>query len=371
VTGPVERRLPLRLSSDELELQQVLRGFLSSVVPPPTPEAASWATLDPEGKVWQRMADELGLQSLAVPEDLEGQGFGMTELATVFLELGRVTCAAPLFGSVALAGRLLTHLPAGDDRDRVLSGIADGSLKATVALEGDFTADASTVNGRASAVVDAPYADVVLVPVGADVLYVEVGADGVEIHAQDGLDLARALGVVTLENAAATVLARNCADAVARSTAEATLLLAAELTGVAQAALHEAVAYSKIRSQFDRPIGSFQSLKHRMADMLVATEGAWSTSRHAALLCDAEDPAPSLEEVERAAGIAKAAASTAATFVTGENIQIHGGMGFTWEHPAHLRFRRARSAAVLLGSPSQHRARVAAALTSGDTHGRA
>ncbi|MDT4941334.1 MAG: hypothetical protein QOJ34_1423, partial [Pseudonocardiales bacterium] len=175
-------------------------------------------------------------------------------------------------------------------------------------------------------------------------------------------DLTRALGDVVLDGAPATVLARDAGPRAARARAAATALLAAELTGVAEAALDEAVHYSKIRTQFGRPIGSFQSLKHRMADMLIATQGAWSTSRHAALLCDATDPVPSLDELAIAVGTAKAAASEAAKFATAENIQIHGGIGFTWEHPAHLRFRRAHSASVLLGAPNDHRTHVAAIL---------
>ncbi len=369
-TVRTERRLALRLTEDELELRAVVRSFLRDVVPAPTATATSWDALDPEGKVWKRMADELGLQGLAVPEELGGQGFGVTELAIVFHELGRTTCAAPLLGNVALAGRLLTLLPMGDERDRLLAGLADGSLRAAVVTEG-FRRDGDAVSGRATAVPDAPGADVLLVCVDGDVLAVEAGAAGLQVTLQDGMDLARSLGAVVAEGATATVVATDAAAVVERAVVEATVLLSAELTGVAEAALEEAVAYAKIRMQFGRAIGSFQALKHRMADMLVATEGAWSTTRHAAVLCDATDPEPDADELLRASGVAKAAASTAATFVTGENIQVHGGMGFTWEHPSHLRFRRARSASVLLGSPTWHRARVAAALTSGDDHGHA
>jgi alkylation response protein AidB-like acyl-CoA dehydrogenase len=367
VTRVEERRLPLRLSNDEQQLQKVVRDFLTSVVPPPSGANAAWADLDPDGRFWRRLTNELGLQGLAVPDELGGQGFGLAELAVVFHELGRVTCAAPLFGSMALAGRLLAHLPGGVERDRVLTGIADGSLRASAVVDAEVAVEAGTLTGTATAVIDAPVADVLIVVAGTAVYSVAAAAPGVRIDRQDGLDLTRELGRVELREGHATLLAADAADAIQRGRAEATVLLSAELTGVAEAALAEAVGYSKIRTQFGRQIGSFQSLKHRMADILVATEGAWSTSRHAALLGDATGPSASADELALAAGVAKAAASTAATFATGENIQIHGGIGFTWEHPAHLRFRRARSGSVLLGSPAAHRVRVAAALTRGSS----
>ncbi|MDT4916918.1 MAG: hypothetical protein QOI15_2399 [Pseudonocardiales bacterium] len=356
------RRLALRLSSDEEQLRKIVREFVGSVLPAPTGDRASWSAIDPDGRLWRRIGAELGLQGLGTPEEFGGQGFGVAALAIVFHELGRAVCAAPLLGTVALAGRLLVELPAGEDRDRLLAGIAAGSLRATAIHDGGFKATEGTLTGSAAAVVDAPVADVLLVVCGDAVYAVEAKSAGVTVRHQDGVDLTRALGEVVLDSAPALVLARDAGEAVARGRAAATALLAAELTGVAEAALDEAVGYSTIRTQFGRPIGSFQSLKHRMADILVATQGAWSTCRHAALLCDATDPVPSLAELDLAVGTAKAAASSAATFATAENIQIHGGIGFTWEHSAHLRFRRARSASVLLGAPNGHRARVAAIL---------
>jgi alkylation response protein AidB-like acyl-CoA dehydrogenase len=354
----LDRRLPLRLTSDEEQLRKIVREFVGSVLPAPSGTKSSWADLDPEGRLWRRIGAELGLQGLGTPEEYGGQGFGVAALAICFHELGRATCPAPLFGTVALAGRLLVELPAGADRDRLLAGIAAGSLRATVTHGGRFDVADGRLTGSVNAVVDAPVADALLVVVGDDVHCVDATAEGVTVRAVEGIDLTRPLGEVRLDSAPATLLAPAAAEAVARGRAAATALLAAELTGVAEAALDEAVQYSTIRTQFGRQIGSFQSLKHRMADILVATQGAWSTSRHAALLFDAEDAA-SIAELELAVGAAKAAASTAATFATAENIQIHGGIGFTWEHSAHLRYRRAHSGSVLLGSPNEHRARVA------------
>jgi alkylation response protein AidB-like acyl-CoA dehydrogenase len=354
----LDRRLPLLLTNDEEQLRKVVREFVGSVLPAPSGAEPSWAELDPDGRRWRRIGAELGLQGLGTPEEFGGQGFGVAALAIVFHELGRATCPAPLFGTVALAGRLLLELPPGAERDRLLAGIAGGSLRATVIDDGVEAADDGRLTGSANAVVDAPVADVLLVVVGDDVHCVDATAEGVTVRAVDGIDLTRPLGEVRLDSAPATLLASAAAEAVARGRAAATALLAAELTGVAEAALDEAVHYSTIRTQFGRQIGSFQSLKHRMADILVATQGAWSLSRHGALLCDDEDTV-STAELELAVGAAKAAASTAAIFATAENIQIHGGIGFTWEHPAHLRYRRAHSGSVLLGSPNQHRARAA------------
>jgi alkylation response protein AidB-like acyl-CoA dehydrogenase len=369
VTAATERRLPLTLTADEQQLQKVIRDFVTDVVPQPSGSATAWAALDPDGRIWRRMSGELGLQGLAVAEELGGQGFGVAHLAIAFHELGRAICAAPLLSTAALAGRLLTNLPASEERDRILRGIADGSLRVAVVLDSDFQTAGSALTGAASAVIEAGSADLLLVVTDDAVHSVEISARGVTVTPQDGMDLTRDLADVRLDGAAATTLAAAAGPAIGRGMAEATVLLSAELVGVAEAALEEAVEYSRIRIQFGRQIGSFQSLKHRMADMLVATEGAWSTCRHAALLCDATDPVASPAELRLAASVAKAAASTAATFATAENVHIHGGIGFTWEHSAHLRFRRARSAAVLLGSPAQHRSGIAAVLTGGPTDG--
>ncbi|MGY1815325.1 acyl-CoA dehydrogenase family protein [Blastococcus sp. SYSU D00820] len=366
---PRERRLPLRLTDDQQQLQTVVRDFLARVVPAPTGDRPSWADLDPTGSTWRRLCAELALPGIAVAEELGGQGFGVAELAIVFEELGRVTCPAPLFGSLAVAGRVLAQLPAGDERDRVLSGIAEGSLRATVVTGAALSADGDRVTGTATAVVDAVGADLLVLDVDGDVVTVDAAAAGVTVTAMDGLDLTRPLARVVLDAAPATPVAAGARAAVDRGLAEATVVLAAELSGVAAAALAEAVDYARLRTQFGRPIGSFQALKHRMADVLVAAEGAWSSTRYAALLCDQPDAGP--DELTLAVGVAKSAASTAAVFATAEDIQVHGGIGFTWEHPAHLRFRRARSAAALLGLPADHRRRTAAVLTGEGTRGAA
>jgi alkylation response protein AidB-like acyl-CoA dehydrogenase len=369
VTAATERRLPLTLTADEQQLQKVIRDFVTDVVPQPSGSATAWAALDPDGRIWRRMSGELGLQGLAVAEELGGQGFGVAQLAIAFHELGRVICAAPLLSTAALAGRLLANLPASEARDSILRGIVDGSLRVAVVPDSDFQTAGSALTGAAAAVIDASTADLLLVITDDAVHSVEISASGVTVTPQEGMDLTRDLAGVRLDGAAATTLAAAAGPAINRATAEATVLLSAELVGVAEAALGEAVEYAKIRTQFGRQIGSFQSLKHRMADMLVATEGAWSTCRHAALLCDATDPVAAPAELRLAVSVAKAAASTAATFATAENVHIHGGIGFTWEHSAHLRFRRARSAAILLGSPAEHRSGIAAVLTGRATDG--
>jgi alkylation response protein AidB-like acyl-CoA dehydrogenase len=364
VTISAERRLPLTLTGDEAQLQKVIRDFVTDVVPQPSGSKTSWADLDPDGRVWRRITGELGLPGLAVADELGGQGFGVAALAISFHELGRVTCAAPLFGTVALAGRLLANLPAGEERDKILRAIAAGSARATGVVNGDFQVVGSALTGVASAVIEAAAADLLLIVVDDTVLSVQTADTGVAVTTQDGFDLTRDLAEVRLDGATAIDMAGAAGLAVRRGLAEATVLLAAELTGVAEAALSDAVEYAKIRTQFGRQIGSFQSLKHRMADMLVAIEGAWSTCRYAALLADATDPVASPTELALAASVAKAAASTAATFATAENVHIHGGIGFTWEHSAQLRFRRARSSSILLGSPAEHRASIAGMLTA-------
>ena len=369
----VSRRLPLALSPDDRELQSAVRRFLSSVVPEPTADRPGWAAIDPDRRLWRRLAGEVGVQSLSVPEEQGGQGFGLAELGIVFEELGRTLCAAPLLGTVALASRALVAADASPTRDDLLGRIAGGEVYAAAWLDGTDGPPAVTaaqrgehvvLRGTITPVVDGDLADVLVVtatgPEGPGLYAVGLTDAGVTRTAMTTLDLTRGAAVVTLDGVPATVLMTGAGtERVAnRVEAEARTLLAAESVGAARAALDLAVAYAKIRTQFGQPIGSFQALKHRMADMLAAVESAWAATRHAAAVADHDD-----DELELASRIAKAAASETLSFVAAENIQIHGGIGFTWEHTAHLYYRRARTSAVLLGLPSVHRDRIAALLT--------
>ncbi len=242
--------------------------------------------VDPTRAIWRRMADELGLQGLAIPEDLGGQGFGLSEMTIVFEELGRALFAAPMLGSVGLAARTLLHAPASTVRDDALRGIASGALVAasTAAAPGGVTATAGgpaagLLSGATGAVVDADHADLLVVVAatsdGSALYVVSAGAPGVLRETQPGIDLTRGSARVTFTDVHAELVAGPDAigAALGRGLAEGTVLLASESVGGARAALEEAVAYSKVRSQFGRQIGSFQALKHRMADILIVDRG--------------------------------------------------------------------------------------------------
>jgi alkylation response protein AidB-like acyl-CoA dehydrogenase len=304
--------------------------------------------------MWRQMAEQLGLQGIALPEKYGGSGGGQVELGIVLEEMGRVLLPSPYFATVALAGQALAA--SGDDAamSRWLPGIADGSLTATVAVAEESgswrledvatTAADGTVSGTKMFVVDGHTADLLLVVARTGLFAVEGDAPGVTRTRLDTLDPTRRLARVDLDGAPAVQvgpagLPRTALDL-------AVVALAAEQVGGAQACLDAAVAYAKIRVQFDRPIGSFQAIKHKCADMLLAVEAARSAAYHAASEV-AESP------------VAAAYCSAAYTHAAKENIQIHGGIGYTWEHDAHLHLKRAKSSEQLFGAPAAHRAWLA------------
>ncbi|MGV0714734.1 acyl-CoA dehydrogenase family protein [Mycolicibacterium sp. XJ662] len=322
-------------------------------------------------KVWARLGGELGVLGLSVPEADGGVGGTLVDQAVAIEELGARLACGPLFGTVYLAIPALVAAGSGDVRDGLLGDLMEGNRTAAVAVTdraGVFDADAVTVtasgdtlSGTVSQVVDAGIADVLLVAAqGSDgvALYaVDTSATGVQRTPLNTLDLTRSAANVTLTDAPARLVAG--ADEAARVLDHAlqvgAALLAVEQVGAAQHLLDLSVEYAKARLQFGRPIGSFQAVKHRLANLLVDVEHARSTAYHAiwALTDGSDDPA-------LATSIAQAVCSSSLTHVATDTIQVHGGIGFTWEHQAHLYYKRATTDAVLLGSAEQHRDRIAA-----------
>lgn len=345
----------LRVEHDELRAS--VRRFLADR------SARDWmeseAGFDPE--VWRLMAEQLGLCGIAVPEEHGGAGGGPVELGIVLEELGRSLVPSPFFATVALAGQALVASCDDAARSRWLPGIADGSLTATVAVAEESgsladvatTAMAGTVSGTKMFVIDGHTADLLLVVAGTEaglgLFAVEGDAPGVHRTRLDTLDLTRRLGRVEFDGAPAVPV--GDAAFVPGVLDRAVVALAAEQVGGAQACLDAAVAYAKARVQFGRPIGAFQVIKHKCADMLVRVEAARSAAQHAA----AAEPA----ELPVVAALAGAYCSAAYTHAAKENLQIHGGIGYTWEHDAQLYLRRAKSSELLFGSPVAHRARLA------------
>ena len=366
---------------DQADLRSVVRAFARRHA---TPGQVRAAMASPDGydpKVWQRLSAELGLTALAVPEGLGGAGAGPGEVAVAVEEFGRVLLPSPYLSS-AVAALVLAGAAAAcpDAAQRYLPGLADGSVIAALALDADVTAAGRTVTGvarnpghgaaaggtvtgavrnpghgaaaggtatgTARNVVDGPAASLLLVRAGDDLLAVAAG-DAV-VEPLGTLDQTRRQAAVRFDGAPA-VPAGPAGPAVALQR----VLLAAECAAAAEHCLDVTVAYLMSRRQFGRPIGSFQALKHRAADLKVAVDSAHATAR-AAVWTAASDPAA------LAALAPLAALHCARTFVevAGEMIQLHGGIGFTWEHEAHLYLKRAKSTQLLLGPVSTLRAEI-------------
>ena len=326
---------------------------------------------------WQEMA-ELGWTGLALPEEWGGQGLGAVELAILFEEMGYALAPSPLF-STTIAGLALAFCGSDDQKERYLRPLAEGETRGTPALwdagsravPGEFTlaaesdGDGLVLNGEKVLVPDAASADFFLVATADGRRHiVDAGAEGVTVTPETSLDLTRRFSSVRFDGvrvgAADTLPAEG--DDYFQVFWRVCVMLAAESTGVAQRALEMSVEYAKDRQQFGRPIGAYQAVSHRCAQMLLETEGARSAVYGAAWAADAEP-----ESLPLAASMAKAYASDAGWRVPDQAIQVHGGIGFTWEHDLHFFHKRGRANAAIFGDSKWHRERVADAVLAGET----
>lgn len=358
------------LSDEHESLRKTVRRFLDDKSREPEVRRLMETDAGYDEAVWEQMAQELGLQALVIPECYGGSGFGYLELVLVLEEMGRVLLCAPYFSTVALAVNLLLAVGDEEASARHLPGIAAGKTVATVALvekSGRWDSDGVTLQasqvgstwvltGEKVYVLDGAVAGLVLVvaraPGGISIFAVERGADGFTSEALSTMDLTRKQARLRFSATPASLVGVEGQGWAAVSTMLdlAAVALAAEQVGGAQRVLDMAVQYAKIRVQFGRPIGSFQAIKHKCADMLVEVESARSAAHYAArAAADDQTQLPVM------ASLAKAYCSEAYFHGAAENIQIHGGIGFTWEHPAHLYFKRAKSSELLLGDPFHHR----------------
>lgn len=290
--------------------------------------------------LWQVLCEQIGVAALAVPESFGGAGAGRVETALVMGELGRRLAPSPLLSSV-LATEFLLAL--GDEAacERLLPRIAEGTV-AALAVLGDA--------GVAQHVLDGDIAELLLVVDGADA-YEVTATDATRTHTPT-MDATRRLATVRIDEAKRTPLAGDARAALLRAHDAAAVALAAEQVGAASEILARTVEYAKLRKQFGRPIGSFQALKHRMADLHVQLEAARSAAEAAA-------------EGTILPSVAKAYCSDAFRIIAGEAIQLHGGIAITWEHDAHLYFKRAHGSALLFGTPDEHLARLAVLTVEG------
>lgn len=364
-------------TEEQEDLRATVRRFLADKSPGSAVRHWMDSETGHDPALWRQMSGQLGLQGIAVPGEYGGSGGGPVELGIVLEEMGRVLLPSPYFATVALAGQAL--LAFGDDRAKArwLPPIAAGSLTATLAVAGEsgswrpedagtaarHGADGWTVSGTKMFVVDGDTAELLLVVAragtGPGLFAVDGGARGVTRTRLETLDPTRRLARVDLDAAPALRVGPDEPDAGASErlrlvTDLAVVALAAEQVGGAQACLDAAVRHARTRVQFGHPIGSFQAVKHKCADMLLKVEAARSAASHAASVA-ARGPAG----LPPAAALAGATCADAFTHAAKENIQIHGGIGYTWEHDAHLYLKRAKSSEHLFGSPALHRARLA------------
>ncbi len=357
-------------SDEQEELRTAVRRFLAEKSPESEVRRLMDTTEGYDPAVWSQMADQLGLQSLTIPEEFGGSGFTYVELLVVLEEMGAALLCAPFFSSVALAANAL--LTSGDDEAKksYLPGIASGETIATLAItedngKWDFSGielaatkkgDGWELDGHKMFVIDGHVANLIVVAArtaaGVSLFAVPGDAPGLTRTPLPTMDQTRKQARLEFSSTPATLIGADggAEPGLSKTLDLAAVALAAEQVGGAQHVLDTSVEYAKTRIQFGRPIGSFQAIKHKCADMLLEVESAKSAAYYAAWAA-AEDS----DELPVVASLAKSYCSEAYFHAAAENIQIHGGIGFTWEHPAHLYFKRAKSSELLLGDPSYHR----------------
>jgi alkylation response protein AidB-like acyl-CoA dehydrogenase len=357
-------------SEEQEELRRSVRRFLEEKSPMTEVRRLMETTEGFDRSVWEQMAGQLGLQALIVPEEYGGAGFGYVELIVVLEEMGAALLCAPFFSSVALAANAL--LASGDEAAKkdLLPRIASGESIATLAYteeSGRWEVDALEMTARQQGsewvldgtkmfVIDGHVADLVLVAArtasGVSLFAAEGDAAGLERTPLATMDQTRKQARLSFSSVPARLIGEEgtAAPVLAKTLDLAAVALAAEQVGGAQRCLDMSVEYAKTRVQFGRPIGSFQAIKHKCADMLLEVESAKSAAYYAGWAA-AEDS----DELPVVASLAKSYCSEAYFHAAAENIQIHGGIGFTWEHDAHLYFKRAKSSELLLGDPAYHR----------------
>jgi alkylation response protein AidB-like acyl-CoA dehydrogenase len=361
-------------TEEQEELRSTIRAFLEAK----SSEEAVREQMETEDgydvAVWTQMAEQMGLQGLHIPEEYGGSGFSYVELGIVLEEMGRALLCAPFFSSVVLAANTLMLSGDDDAKKAYLPGIASGETIATVAFtepngkwdESGITAEATksgdgyTISGTKSFVLDGHVANLIIVAAktdaGTSLFAVDGDAAGLTRTSLSTMDQTRKQAKLDLDDTPATLIGEDGKgwDVLSTMLDLAAVSLAAEQVGGAQFVLDMAVEYAKVRVQFGRPIGSFQAIKHKCADMMVRVEAARSAAYYAGCVADQDS-----DELPQVASLAKACCSEAFFACAADSLQIHGGVGFTWEYDVHLYLKRAKSSETLLGDPAHHRERLA------------
>jgi len=368
------------LASEQVEFRDTLRRFFEANAPIGETRRVMESGEGMSRSLWEKAGSELGLVGLAIPEVHGGQGFGLKELSIALAEVGRALAPIPLFASAALAGRVVARVldasgakaepwlaPLAAGRIATLAWVEDAgpSDPARTRLEAKPSGAGHRLTGEKRIVLDGPVAERFFVVArlpgstgeqGLGLFAVDADAAGSSIERQESFDVTRSLATLRFANAEAIAVGQPGEDgsAIRRGLEEATVLLCAEMVGGMQRVLEAAVDYANARHQFGRPIGSFQAIKHKCADMLIDFESSRTAVEAAIEACEADDPERSL-----LAAVAKAQCGPAFVRMAIENMQIQGGVGYTWEYDAHLYYRRAQSGELLHGAASEHRDRVA------------
>ncbi|MEV6337591.1 acyl-CoA dehydrogenase family protein [Nocardia vinacea] len=351
---------------EQSDLRAAIRGLLAEHSGIEQVRTVASTGLGYSPQLWKTLVDDMSVTTLTVPEDRGGLGYGMVELGIMLEECGRALACEPVYTSAVLGVHALLSADPSQDGN-VLAGVLDGSLLATVSalsagtdhVHAEPTRTGWLLHGTATHLIGGGNADVAVVsaqcPDGRRLFATRPGAPLTRTERRV-LDPTRRCADLTFDRSPANAL--TDVDATAATAARlgelATLALACENTGIVDRLLEMTVEYARTRHQFGRPIGSFQAVKHRLADLLVTLERARSASRYAAAIY-AQDPG----SASLAVAVAGAVCTDAAVHAAAEAIQLHGGVGFTWEHPAHSYFRRAMGNEALQGDSRAHRARIA------------
>jgi alkylation response protein AidB-like acyl-CoA dehydrogenase len=369
------RRIQFAFTDEQEQFRSAVRRFLNDKSPTTEVRRVMATAEGYDPAVWRQLSEELALPGIHVAEQYGGAGFGMVELCIVTEELGRALLCAPYFSTAVLAANAVLSAGTEAQKSALLPEIAKGARLATLAVtEPDGNWDPAGIkvvatpdsygyrlDGVKSFVVDGHVAELLIVAArapnttgldGLALFTLDANAGGVERRLLESMDPTRKIARIDFRGAHANLLGSldNGAEPILRTLDRAAIALANEMVGGAQALLDSAVSYAKLRVQFGRTIGSFQAIKHKLADMLLDLELAKSAAYYAAQAAAAGDP-----EWPALASLAKAAASETYLHTAAECIQIHGGIGFTWDNDTHLWFKRAKSSELFLGQPSYHR----------------
>ena len=363
------------LNDEQQQIKATAKEFLAARYKPERIRELLDTELGFEESDWKELV-ELGWPGLALPEEHGGQGLGIVELAAVFEEMGYALAPSPLLSNTVV-GLALALCGSEEQKAEFLSPLAEGNKRGTPAqidagssgAIGEFEMEARsadggvTLDGEKVLVMDAEAADFFIVATADGKRHiVETDQSGVSLEREDSIDPTRRFYSVSFEGVevpAERTLPAEGADFYP-VLQRVCVALSAELTGIAQRTMEMGVEYAKERQQFGRPIGSYQAVSHRCAQMLLETEGARSATYYAAWAADA-----SPEDLPIAASMAKAYASDAGWRVPDESLQVHGGIGFTWEHDLHLFLKRAKVDSAMFGDAHWHRERVADAILAG------